>query len=101
MATNTNPSKIPQSNDSLLILDSIFQKYGWFRTESTRESTVEYTTTTNLFSRFVVEHVYGTKYKVCIPLTNTQYSYATEVDSVFELLEYIETVLEKISKKTQ
>jgi glutathionyl-hydroquinone reductase len=101
MVTNANPSKIPQQKNSLSILDTVFQKHGWFRTDSTNESSVTYTTNTNLFSRFVVEHVYGTKYKVCIPLTNTQYMYATEVDSVFELLEYVETVLEKFQKKTQ
>ena len=101
MVTNANPSKIPQQKDSLSILDTVFQKHGWFRTDSANESSVTYTTNTNLFSRFVVEHVYGTKYKVCIPLSDTQYMYATEVDSVFELLDYVETVLQKFQKKTQ
>lgn len=103
MANNKNTSTQPtQPKNSLSILDRMFDEHGWVRASTSNNvSSITYMNSVDAFQRFIIEHLHGSTYKVAFPLTNTQYCYATTVESVFDLMEYVEHVLKTYAKKTQ
>jgi len=101
--SNADHTPIKHIVNSTSILDNIFKKYGWVKmSPNQREpNKVEYRTTNDVFSKFVIEHLGNTRYKIAMPLTDTRYCYVTQVYSVFELLDYVENVLQSREKKIQ
>ena len=101
--SQTDPTPTTSTVNSTMLLDNIFKKYGWMKVSPNgmEPNKVEYTTSKDFFSKFVIEHMGNTTYKVAMPLSNTRYCYATQVYSVFELMDYVETVLQSREKKIQ
>ena len=101
--SQTGPKPITHTVNSTYLLDNIFKKYGWIKINSnlTEAHKVEYRTANDMFSKFVIEHIGNTTYKVAMPLTDTRYCYVTQLYSVFELLDYVENVLQSQEKKVQ
>ena len=101
--SSTDPRTITRTGNSTVILDNIFRKYGWVKEERScdYDTRMVYTTQKDFFSKFVVERTGETSYKVAMPLSDTRYCYTTNIYSVFELLDYVDNVLQSREKKVQ
>ena len=99
--SHTDHTPVTRTVNSTSLLDNIFKKYGWVKISQNpmEPNKIQYTTTNDFFSKFVIEHLGNTTYKVAMPLTDTRYCYSTQVYSVFELIDYVETVLQSREKK--
>ena len=82
------------------LLDNIFNKYGWFKHSFVR-NTITYVSKKEIMSHFMITHLFDNTYKVSFPIKNSIYNYVTNVNSVFELLDYVENVLESQEKKNK
>ena len=80
------------------VLDQIFQDHEWIKHVQT-DREVSYISHNDFFKRFIIQHMYGTTYKVIFPISNNEYTYATVVNSVFELIEYVDYILNTFEKK--
>ena len=100
MSSQNDSSVTKRKVNTISILDNIFNKHGWYKEYPQRASEYStklvYTTREDVFAKFIVEQVKEgsiTTYKVAMPMTDTRYCYCTTIYSVFELLDYIDTVL--------
>ena len=100
-SSGPGPKNKADQKSSIAILDELFMSYGWTKENCVRQNMMIYTTPNDYFSKFVIQHMFDTTYKVSIPLTTGATAYSTTVDSVFDLVEYIEQVLHTREKKNQ
>ena len=100
MSSSINPKVTRKTGNSISILDGIFANHGWFKeyptTQTEHVKKLVYTSQKNMFCKFIIENQSTpttTQYKVAMPLTDTRFSYCATLNSAFDLIDYIDTVL--------